>query len=941
VEQGRQVVFGPFRLDLPAGRLWQGEREIALRARARAVLCYLVMHPGRVITREELLQHVWAGTHVSKTVLRVCVWEIRQILGDPVSLPQYIETVGQKGYRFLAVPSVGLAEMATPVAQEVDLPPSTAPFVGRLLALATLQNCLAQAQHGVPQLVLVAGDLGVGKTTLVQQFLTRLPVAGPVWVGQGQCIDHAGPGEAYLPLLEALSRLGQGPGGERLIAALRRAAPMWLVQLPMLVEASELETLQRQVQGVSQSRMLRELGEALGVVTRDTVLVLVLEDLHWSDTSTVEGLAYLARRAERLRLLVLGTYRPAEVVARAHPLRQTVQELVTHGLCQELRLELLTPAEVQAYVAQRLGTSPATAQLGELIHRRTDGNALFMVHFLDYLMQQGLLHQEGSQWLLREDPTAVEDQVPDTLRPLLLKQVEALAIEAQQCLAVASVAGMRFTAAEVAAGLQHSIETVEAVCDGLSQQGQLIEAQDVAAWPDGTVTARYGFQHAVYHSLVYTRLGQGQRVRLHHRLGERLEAGYGEQGREIASVLALHFERGRDARRAVQYHGHAAAQALQRSGYPEALLHCQQGLAGLETWPETPERRQQELALRMCLSAVLTATQGHASPALEENLQRAQALCQEIEVTVELAPILVGLSRLSMMQGNREVTEALLVQEQDLLERLHDPAALVQLHTQLGTAETFRGTHARALEHHAHVQRLYDASAHQALAVAFGGDPAAVALGMSGWSLWLRGRPAQAWCQGGALTAKTTTSRPARAGLVPGGGCAGAGGGCRALTYPRRCPAPGSACATVPRRTRCGVGAGAAPGGPGTRTGLCLLRGGRCDHSGVRHGAAGRASTRRGAHGHGHGAVSRHRHSAPVALLSGPPGSGVSAAGPGGRRVAHSRRGAAADSHPFRPLLGGRAVSTAGRTSANAARATASGSRPRCRGRRDMFSASA
>jgi predicted ATPase len=121
----------------------------------------------------------------------------------------------------------------------------------------------------------------------------------------------------------------------------------------------------------------------------------VLEDLQWSDASTVEFLAYVARRTDRLQLLVLGTYRPAEVIAGGHPLRQMVQELVAHRLCQELRLELLTAAELEAYVAQRLGTSPVTTHLGALIHRRTDGNALFMVHVLDYLLEHGMLLQTG------------------------------------------------------------------------------------------------------------------------------------------------------------------------------------------------------------------------------------------------------------------------------------------------------------------------------------------------------------------------------------------------------------------------------------------------------------------------------------------------------------------------------------------------------------------
>ena len=152
--------------------------------------------------------------------------------------------------------------------------------------------------------------------------------------------------------------------------------------------------------------------------------------------------AALARRPERLRLLVLGTYRPAEVIARGHPLRQTVQELVAHRLCQELRLELLTEAQVQAYVAQRLGASPATAELGAMLYRRTDGNALFAVHLLDHLLQQGWLVDADGQWRLRDGGDAVEREVPAGLRALLLKQVEGLGAPAQQVLDAASVSGL-------------------------------------------------------------------------------------------------------------------------------------------------------------------------------------------------------------------------------------------------------------------------------------------------------------------------------------------------------------------------------------------------------------------------------------------------------------------------------------------------------------------
>jgi predicted ATPase len=203
----------------------------------------------------------------------------------------------------------------------------------------------------------------------------------------------------------------------------------------------------------------------------------------------------------------------------------------------------------------------------------------------------------------------------------------------------------------------------------------------VAEWPDGTVTAQYAFGHALYHAVVYERLGQAERVRLHRLVGKRLEEGYGEHARELASVLTVHFERGRDVWRALQYRQAAANQALLRSAYAEALAHGQQGVALLETRPETPERMAQELGLRTCLSAVLTATHGFTAPELEQNLQRARTLCQAMEATEDLVPVLVSLTRLAMVRADREVTEALLAQERRLLERVHEAVALVQLHT--------------------------------------------------------------------------------------------------------------------------------------------------------------------------------------------------------------------------------------------------------------------
>src|SRR5262249_29568018 len=163
-----------------------------------------------------------------------------------------------------------------------------------------------RAARGARQLVFVSGEAGVGKTTVVAMALARLAAGGGVWTVRGQCVEHRGEGEPYLPFLEALRQLGQGPARGTVRIVRRQYAPLWLVHLPGLVSEPELERLQSRLHGLTPARMLRELAEALEVLTADRLLVLVLEDLQWSDRSTVEGLAYLAQRPAPARLLVLG-----------------------------------------------------------------------------------------------------------------------------------------------------------------------------------------------------------------------------------------------------------------------------------------------------------------------------------------------------------------------------------------------------------------------------------------------------------------------------------------------------------------------------------------------------------------------------------------------------------------------------------------------------------
>jgi predicted ATPase len=212
--------------------------------------------------------------------------------------------------------------------------------VGRDAEFGQLHRWLGTALTGVRQVVFVTGEAGLGKTTLVEAFAAGVGHHQHLWIGRGQCIEHYGSGEAYLPVLEAIGRLCREPGGHELIEYFARYAPTWLVQMPWLISPAEFEALQLQVVGETRERMLRELAEALERLTAGQPLVLVLEDLHWSDYSTLDVLAMLARRREPARLLVLGTYRPEDILRQGHPLQTVQHELHLHGHCKILPLDL-------------------------------------------------------------------------------------------------------------------------------------------------------------------------------------------------------------------------------------------------------------------------------------------------------------------------------------------------------------------------------------------------------------------------------------------------------------------------------------------------------------------------------------------------------------------------------------------------------------------------
>lgn len=571
METDRRLTFGEFCLDLTGERLCCRDEVVALTPKAFAVLRRLVEDGGQLVSKEDLLRAGWAKTHVSDGVLKVIILEIRRALGDDPAAPRFIETVPRRGYRFIA-PRTRQVKVAAAVDPRGAL-------VGRDEVLAQLEDRLTQALAGQRQLVFLSGEAGIGKTTVLEAFVAQAGASPDLLIAAGACLEHYGAAEAYLPVLEAFGRLLREPGAERVIRVLETHAPTWLVQLPWLEHRTDREALRRQLLGVTKERMLREMAEALEALTAMTPVLLVLEDLHWSDYSTLDLLAMLGRRQESARLLVVGSYRSADVIAAGHPLRALIQDLRVRRQCEDIGLSFLREPDVAAYLKQRFGEHAFQPELARAVQERTDGNPLFMARVVDELVALGVLEREDGPWRLKRPLEEIAGAVPESLRLLVEKQIARLEPEAQRLLEAASVLGGEFTVPSVAAGLDKDPLDIEDCCETLARQGQFLAASALFKRPDGTQVARYRFTHSLYPSVLTERVSAARRLRLHQRLGEWLEQTYGVHAGVIETHMARHFEEARDYGRAIEHLRRAADRDVRRWAHREAAARLTRSVA--------------------------------------------------------------------------------------------------------------------------------------------------------------------------------------------------------------------------------------------------------------------------------------------------------------------------------------------------------------------------
>jgi DNA-binding winged helix-turn-helix (wHTH) protein len=528
-----RVLFDGFELDPEDEFVLRGGQRVPLTPKAFAVLRHLVGHAGRLVSKAQLLEAVWPGVYVSDAALKVCIREIRRALGDDARRPRLVRTEHRRGYTFVAPVTSGMdrAAVALPGARPGE---AEAIVVGRGAELDTLQAALVRALAGQRQAVFVTGEAGIGKTALVDAF-TALAAGTPgLWVARGQCLDRRESGESYLPVFEALGGLARSPAGHRLAALLARHAPTWLAKMPALEPAGGPATPDGDTSGAVRERMPREMADVLEALPADTGLVLVIEDLHDADGATLDLMRLVAQRRAPARLLALVTHRPVDA-ARGHPLRAVKQELVARRACAELPLEPLSAAAVAEFLAWRLDGRPVDESVARLVHQRTEGHPLFMVNVVDFLVDQALVVARPGGWTLAGLPDALARIVPERIRRMVDQQIDAVTDDEARVLEAASVDGVEFSAAAVASALDEDLLRVEEHCEAMVRRDVFLRRAGVAEWPDGTVTTRYRFVHALYRDVLHERPAAARRALLHRRIDERREAAWGEKPWAIAA----------------------------------------------------------------------------------------------------------------------------------------------------------------------------------------------------------------------------------------------------------------------------------------------------------------------------------------------------------------------------------------------------------------------
>jgi predicted ATPase/tRNA A-37 threonylcarbamoyl transferase component Bud32 len=611
------------------------------------------------------------------------------------------------------------------------------PIVHRQAELVALRAALLAAEAGSGRVVCVTGEPGIGKTTLVEDFLGELALPDRACViARGRCSERQAGTEAFLPVLDALRDLVANDNSGSVSRLLKILAPTWNDQL----ERSQAAKAAEPSRAASQHAMLREFCTLLGELSRLSPVVLFFDDVHWADLSTVDLLAHFGRHRQSLRVLVVATFRPTEMLLGPHPFHPVKLDLQAQGACSEIAVGFLGRDGIDNYLALAFPNHAFEDEFADLVYSRTEGSPLFMADLLGYLREQGVIAEVHGRWSLAGKLPDLRRDLPQSVRSMIERKFGQLGSEDRHLLEAAAVQGYEFDSAALSAALFAGAAAVEDRLRRLERVHGVVRFLGEVEFPDRTLTQRYVFVHVLYQQVLAGEIAPTRRATLSLNLAQSLERHHGAKTTAAAEIACL-YEAGRDNAKAARHFHLATQNAGHVFAHRAAIVLAQRGLKLLDAVPKSTERDKLELALQMALGLQFQLTEGYASDPAKQAYDRARELCQATGASKTLFPILWGLwlhyKVRSQLPRAQEFADELLAQARTL----NNPDLALQAHQALGMTALCRGEPGTCLRHVEQVATIYNPARHGEHAALFGQDPSVMCKSFGAIALWLLGFP--------------------------------------------------------------------------------------------------------------------------------------------------------------------------------------------------------
>lgn len=617
-------------------------------------------------------------------------------------------------------------------------------IVGREGQIAALRAACHSAASGRGGVVCVTGEPGIGKTTVVEQFLAELEGQGAYLVARRRVSASLAGTDAYLPLLETLDGLLRTDRTGTVGNLLKSLAPGWYVQLISVrpeEDTAGLPPAPEPVRG-SQERLKRELHALLAALSRLRPVVFFLDDLHWADASSVDVLAFLTSRIEKLNVLIVITYRPSEMQLQKHPFLQLKLELQAHGLCREIPLDFLTKEDLDRYLALEFPRHRFPAALSSLVHSRTEGNPLFMVDLVRYLEETDVIGVEGGVWELKRSLPEIGANLPESIRSMIERKTAQLSDRDRKLLEAASIAGHHFRSAVLAKVLSTPAEEIEEHLRALDVVHNFVRLTGEEDLSDHTPSLSYRFVHALYQHTLCSAIQPTRKANLSRVVAEALlELHPGDPS--FASRLAHLFLDAREYPRAVVFCLQAAQRAADVFASAESAALARLGLKALSFLPEGPGKIRSELALQLTLGLSLSIASS-TDPELRAAMNRAREICQQLGNVPQLAPALFALCGFYFVGGELPLALPLSDQLLRIAEAAADPGLNMGAQYASGTVRSYGGELAEGCPYLERAVGLHDPEKTAFYRSLYGFDPGIYARSDHAIVLWGLGYPDRA-----------------------------------------------------------------------------------------------------------------------------------------------------------------------------------------------------